>query len=92
MDREAIEVLILAGVATGFVAGASSAGTTFAVAFLILVLPLLGVAGPDLGRIAGATSVIVPLTVRTFTKHLRRGSVDWPLQAFPHGFNTREPR
>lgn len=83
MDLEAIGVLLLAGAVTGFAGGISGGGAPFAVALLILILPAFGVAGPDVGRIAGATSVaiVLLLTLKSFTTHLSLGRVDWRMLA-----------
>ena len=81
MDLESIEVLVLLGGVAGFASGVGGGGGPFSVALLILVLPTIGVTGSDLGRIAAATSValIVPMTIRSVTAHVSRGSVDWRL-------------
>lgn len=79
MDLGTITVLIALGCLTGFASGASGGGAPFAVALLILILPVIGISGPDVGRIAGATSValIVPTSLGALLAHLARGSVDW---------------
>lgn len=77
-------LLLLIGVGAGFFAGLLGIGGGFVVVpCLLLALPSLGVAGPEVAKIAVATSLvlIIPTSIASTQAHAARGAVDWALWA-----------
>jgi uncharacterized membrane protein YfcA len=82
--EHALSFLVLLGCASGFLTGLLGiGGGTVIVPGLIFILPYVGVTGPELPKIAMATSLalVVPTAISSAQSHLFRGSVDWALFA-----------
>jgi uncharacterized membrane protein YfcA len=78
------QLLIAIGAGAGFFAGLLGIGGGFVVVpCLLLALPMLGVTGPDLAKVAIATSLvlIIPTSIASTQAHAARGSVDWAMWA-----------
>ncbi len=81
-DQLGLFFLLLAGCVSGFASGLLGVGGgTIIVPALIFGLPLMGVTGPELPKIAMATSLalIVPTSVASTQAHAARGAIEWPL-------------
>jgi uncharacterized membrane protein YfcA len=77
---------LLAGIGcvSGFLAGLLGiGGGAIIVPALVFILPLFGISGEDLPRIAFATSVatIIPVGIASAQEHHAKGSVDWHIFA-----------
>lgn len=82
--EQALSFLVLLGCASGFLTGLLGiGGGTVIVPGLILILPYVGVTGPELPKIAMATALalVVPTAISSAQAHIGRGSVDWHLFA-----------
>jgi uncharacterized protein len=74
--------LVLLGCASGFISGLLGiGGGAILVPALIAGLPLLGVQGPELPKIAMATSLalVVPTAIASAQTHASKGAIDWTL-------------
>jgi uncharacterized membrane protein YfcA len=81
-DPGAFGFLILLGCVSGFISGLLGiGGGTILVPALIAGLPLLGVQGPELPKIAMATSLalVVPTAIASAQTHASKGAIDWTL-------------
>ncbi len=81
-DPSAFGFLVLLGCASGFVSGLLGiGGGTILVPALIAGLPLLGIQGPELPKIAMATSLalVVPTAIASAQMHASKGAIDWSL-------------
>ncbi len=81
-DQLGLVFLLLAGCVSGFASGLLGVGGgTVIVPALILGLPLMGVTGPEIPKIAMATSLalIVPTSIASTQAHAARAAIDWPL-------------
>jgi len=81
-DPSPFGFLVLLGCLSGFVSGLLGVGGgTVLVPALIAGLPVLGVDGPELPKIAMATSLalVVPTAVASAQTHASKGAVDWSL-------------
>jgi uncharacterized protein len=81
-DPSTFGFLVLLGCLSGFVSGLLGVGGgTILVPALIAGLPLLGVNGPELPKIAMATSLalVVPTAVASAQTHASKDAVDWNL-------------
>lgn len=73
-------LLILVGSASGFTSGLLGIGGGFVIVpALLFALPIFGVTGPDIPKIAMATSLalIVPTSIASAQAHAARGAIDW---------------
>ena len=76
--------LVPLGVITGILSGMLGiGGGSIVVPALIFGLPLFGVAGPDVPKIAMATSLalIIPTSIASAEAHADRGAIDWLMAA-----------
>lgn len=76
----AISLLVLLGTFTGFISGMLGiGGGTVVVPALVIGLPFLGIGGPDLPKIAVATSLalVIPTSIASAQAHMAKGGVDW---------------
>ena len=74
--------LVLLGCLSGFLSGLLGIGSgMILIPALIVSLPHLGIAGPEVTRIAMATSlaVIIPTSIASTQMHALKGSIDWRL-------------
>jgi len=81
-DPSAFGFLVLLGCASGFISGLLGVGGgTILVPALVASLPLLGVQGPELPKIAMATSLalVVPTAIASAQTHASKGAIDWTL-------------
>ena len=81
-DQLGVIFLLLVGCASGFASGLLGiGGGTIVVPALILGLPLLGVTGPEIPKIAMATSLalIIPTSIAGAQAHAVRDAIDWRL-------------
>ncbi len=79
-----IVLLVPLGVATGILSGMLGiGGGSIVVPALIFGLPHFGIAGPDVPKIAMATSLalIIPTSIASTQAHADRGSIDWLMAA-----------
>jgi uncharacterized membrane protein YfcA len=77
-------LLIAVGCLSGFVSGLFGVGGgMMLVPALIAALPMLGVHGAEIAKIAIATSVatIVPAAIASAQQHGAKGAIDWPIVA-----------
>ncbi len=91
-DPSAFGFLVLLGCASGFISGLLGiGGGTILVPALIAGLPLLGVQGPELPKIAMATSLalVVPTAIASAQTHASKGAIDWTL--LPPSISARCP-
>jgi uncharacterized membrane protein YfcA len=73
-------LLIAAGWLTGFCSGLLGIGGGLVVVPAMIVgLPMLGVSGSELSKIATATSLllVIPTSIASAQAHASRGSLDW---------------
>lgn len=73
-------LLVLIGSASGFTSGLLGIGGGFVVVpALMILLPVFGVTGSEIPKIAMATSLalIVPTSIASAQAHAARGAVDW---------------
>jgi uncharacterized protein len=80
MEDGAIGLLVLLGTLTGFISGMLGiGGGTVVVPALVIGLPFLGIDGPDLPKIAVATSLalVVPTSIASAQAHAAKGGIDW---------------
>jgi uncharacterized protein len=81
-DPTAFGLLLLLGGLTGFTSGLLGVGGgTIVVPALLFGLPLLGVTGPDMPKVAMGTSLalVVPTTFASAQAHAAKRSIDWRL-------------
>jgi uncharacterized protein len=77
-------LLVATGVVSGFCSGLlGMGGGLVIVPALVFVLPHLGVGGPELVKVAMATSLalIIPTGIASVQAHAARGTIDWPFWA-----------
>lgn len=75
-------ILVLVGCLSGFASGMLGiGGGTIIVPAMVFSLPLLGIGGPELPKIAMATSLalVIPTAIASAQAHASRGAVDWGL-------------
>ena len=73
-------ICMAVGAVSGFMAGLLGiGGGAIIVPALLYALPLVGVAGPELMKVAVATSlaIVVPTAIASAQAHAARGSVSW---------------
>lgn len=76
------QFLILLGCLSGFISGLLGiGGGTILVPALIFGLPFVGVSGPEVPKIAMATSLalVIPTSIASAQTHASKGAVDWRL-------------
>ena len=81
-DEFGLVFLTILGCVSGFSAGLLGiGGGLVTVPALIFALPHFGVSGPEIPKIAMATSLalIVPTSIASTQTHAARGAVDWPM-------------
>lgn len=74
--------LVVLGSASGFASGLLGIGGGLVIVpALIFALPRFGISGPEIPKIAMATSLalIVPTSIASAQAHLARRAVDWPM-------------
>ncbi|MEJ2125131.1 MAG: sulfite exporter TauE/SafE family protein [Alphaproteobacteria bacterium] len=79
-----LTLYVALGVCSGFLSGLLGiGGGAVIVPVLIFTLPLIGIDGPSLAKIAVATSlaVVVPTTISSARSHLSRKAVEWRVLA-----------
>jgi uncharacterized membrane protein YfcA len=81
-DEFGLLFLTILGCVSGFASGLLGiGGGLVTVPALIFALPHFGVSGPEIPKIAMATSLalIVPTSIASTQAHAARGAVDWPM-------------
>lgn len=81
-DPTAFALLLLLGAMTGFISGLLGVGGgTIVVPSLLFGLPLMGISGPEMPKIAMATSLalVIPTTFASAQAHAARRGIDWYL-------------